>query len=123
MLVYQTAGDEIADAVLTHTDKRGKFFTLVLQPPKRVRKQQIVPKEIIFAIDKSGSMRGFPIETAKKAMQLCIEGAPRERHVQPDLFRRRHELLLSRNPCPTPTGIAAQAWTSSTVSQGAAARK
>jgi Ca-activated chloride channel homolog len=75
VLVYQTAGDEIADAVLAHTDQRGKFFTLVLQPPKRVRKEVVVPKEIIFAIDKSGSMSGFPIETAKKAMRMCIEGA------------------------------------------------
>ncbi len=74
VLVYQTAGDEIADALLTHTDSRGKFFTLILQPPKRVRQQQIVPKEIYFVIDSSGSMMGFPIETAKKAMKLCIEG-------------------------------------------------
>jgi Ca-activated chloride channel homolog len=74
VLVYETASDEIADSLLMHTDERGKFFTLVLQPPRRVRKAQIVPKEMIFAIDKSGSMQGFPIETAKKAMQLCIEG-------------------------------------------------
>ena len=74
VLVYQTTTDEIADAVLAHTDPRGKFFTLVLQPPKRVRSQLIVPKEMVFTIDKSGSMMGFPIETAKKAMRLCIEG-------------------------------------------------
>ncbi|MBN2476961.1 MAG: VWA domain-containing protein [Pirellulales bacterium] len=74
VLVYETSSDEIEDTVLTHTDDRGKFFTLVLQPPKRVRQQLIVPKEIVFVIDKSGSMRGFPIETAKQAMRLCIEG-------------------------------------------------
>ncbi len=74
VLVYQTASERIEDAVLTHTDPRGKFFTLVLQPPKRVRKQMIVPKELVFVIDKSGSMSGFPIETAKEAMRLCIEG-------------------------------------------------
>ncbi len=73
VLVYQTASDEIEDAVLAHTDDRGKFFTLVLQPPKRVRRESIVPKELVFVIDKSGSMRGFPIETAKEAMRLCIE--------------------------------------------------
>jgi Ca-activated chloride channel family protein len=33
VLTYRTAGDGITDAVLTHTDERGKFFTLVLQPP------------------------------------------------------------------------------------------
>ena len=74
VLVYETATDKIEDTILTHTDKRGKFFTMVLQPPKRVRKQLIVPKEIVFVIDKSGSMRGFPIDTAKEAMRLCIEG-------------------------------------------------
>ena len=75
VLIYQTAGDEIGDTVLAHTDNRGNFFTLILQPPKRVPNELIVPKEIIFAIDKSGSMMGFPIETAKRAMQLCIQGA------------------------------------------------
>ncbi|NQT41031.1 MAG: VWA domain-containing protein, partial [Planctomycetes bacterium] len=74
VLVYETAGTEIEDAVLVHTDERGKFITLVLQPPKRVRPKAIVPKELVFVIDKSGSMRGFPIDTAKKAMSLCIEG-------------------------------------------------
>jgi len=74
VLVYQTASDRIEDTVLAHTDERGKFFTLVLQPPKRVRRELIVPKELVFVIDKSGSMRGFPIETAKEAMRLCIEG-------------------------------------------------
>jgi len=74
VLVYETSSNEIEDAVLTHTDKRGKFFTIVLQPPKRVRPKLIVPKEIVFVIDKSGSMRGFPIETAKESMRLCIKG-------------------------------------------------
>jgi len=73
VLVYQTTDDKIEDALLTHTDKRGKFFTLVIQPPKRVPAEMIVPKEIIFVIDKSGSMEGFPITTAKKAMRMCIE--------------------------------------------------
>jgi len=74
VLVYETATDEIQDTLLAHTDQRGKFFTLVLQPPKRVRSQLIVPKEIVFVVDNSGSMSGFPIETAKQAMRLCIEG-------------------------------------------------
>jgi Ca-activated chloride channel family protein len=74
VLEYQTASDRIEDTVLAHTDQRGKFFTLVLQPPKRVRSRLVVPKELVFVIDKSGSMSGFPIETAKKAMAMCIDG-------------------------------------------------
>jgi len=74
VLEYETASDRIEDTLMTHTDARGMFFSLVLQPPKRVRKALVVPKELVFVIDKSGSMSGFPIETAKKAMALCIDG-------------------------------------------------
>ncbi|MCZ6806521.1 MAG: VWA domain-containing protein, partial [Deltaproteobacteria bacterium] len=70
---FRTASDEITDTLLTHTDERGKFFTLILQPPKRVPPEWIVPRELIFVIDKSGSMSGFPIETAKATMRRCIE--------------------------------------------------
>jgi len=73
VLSYRTAGDRITDAVLAHTDERGNFFTLILQPPQRIVPEQIVPRELMFVIDKSGSMRGMPIETAKDAMRMCIE--------------------------------------------------
>jgi Ca-activated chloride channel family protein len=73
ILRYRTATDAIGDAFLTHTDARGMFFTLVLQPPRAVRPEQVLPKELIFVIDRSGSMSGFPIEKAKEAMRLAIE--------------------------------------------------
>jgi len=74
VLRYKTAKDEIGDAILSHTDARGGFFTLVLQPPARVTPDTVVPKEIVFVIDSSGSMSGFPIEKAKEVMRGCIEG-------------------------------------------------
>ena len=73
ILRYRTATEAIGDAFLTHTDARGTFFTLVLQPPRTVRPEQAVPKELIFVIDRSGSMSGFPIEKAKATMRLAIE--------------------------------------------------
>lgn len=74
VLRYKTTKDEIGDAILTHTDARGGFFTLVLQPPARVTPDTVVAKEIMFVIDSSGSMSGFPIEKAKEVMRGCIEG-------------------------------------------------
>ncbi|MFP4502577.1 MAG: VIT and vWA domain-containing protein [Candidatus Hydrogenedentota bacterium] len=73
VLHYTVAGDEIDNAVLTHHDDQGGFFSLIFQPPKRVAPEEIQPKEMIFVIDSSGSMNGFPIEKAKKTMRLCIE--------------------------------------------------
>ncbi|MCH8242345.1 MAG: hypothetical protein IH897_07015, partial [Planctomycetes bacterium] len=42
ILRYRLATDEIEDDFLVHSDERGTFFTLVLQPPRRVIPAQIV---------------------------------------------------------------------------------
>lgn len=73
VLRYKTAGVKIEDAILTHRDSRGGFFTLLLQPPDRVMPADTMPKEIVFVMDTSGSMDGFPIKKAKEAMRLTLE--------------------------------------------------
>lgn len=74
VLRYDVAGRKVSDAVLTHRAERGGFFTLILQPPDRVTAEDVTPKEIVFVLDTSGSMQGFPIEKAKEAMQLALDG-------------------------------------------------
>jgi len=73
ILRYTTASDEIEDAVLVHASDLGRFFTLILQPPERVRPEQVTPKEMVFVLDTSGSMRGEPIEKAKQTMFHCLD--------------------------------------------------
>ena len=70
ILKYGVAGRRVEDAVLTHTG----YFTLLLQPPDRVQPAEIAPKELVFVLDTSGSMSGFPIEKAKEAMGLALDG-------------------------------------------------
>ena len=60
--------------MLTHRSDKGGFFTLILQPPDRVTAEDVTPKEIVFVLDTSGSMSGFPIEKAKEAMRLALDG-------------------------------------------------
>ncbi|MBZ5496658.1 MAG: VIT and VWA domain-containing protein [Acidobacteriia bacterium] len=74
ILRYGVAGGSIKDAVLAHQGDQGGFFTLVLQPPERVNVQDVTPKELIFVLDSSGSMSGFPIEKAKETMRLALKG-------------------------------------------------
>lgn len=74
ILRYDVTGKRIEDAVLTHRDERGGFFTLILQPPDKVAAEDRTPKEIVFVLDTSGSMGGFPIEKAKEAMKLSLDG-------------------------------------------------
>lgn len=74
ILEYDVAGGRIEDAMLTHRDERGGFFTLMLQPPDRVTPKDVTPKELVFVLDTSGSMEGFPIEKAKETMKLALDG-------------------------------------------------
>ena len=74
ILRYDVTGKRIEDAVLTHRDEQGGFFTLMLQPPDQFVTDDRTPKEIVFVLDTSGSMGGFPIEKAKEAMKLSLDG-------------------------------------------------
>jgi Ca-activated chloride channel family protein len=73
VLVYDVAGKKIEDALLTHSTDNGGFFTLILQPPDRVTAEDVTPKELVFVLDTSGSMSGFPIEKAKETMKLALD--------------------------------------------------
>lgn len=73
VLRYDVAGRAIQDALLTHRSDKGGYFTLILQPPDRVTAEDVRPKELVFVLDTSGSMQGFPIEKAKETMKLALD--------------------------------------------------
>ncbi|MCP9494185.1 MAG: VIT domain-containing protein [Pyrinomonadaceae bacterium MAG19_C2-C3] len=78
VLHYDVAGREVRDALLTHraanANSKEGFFTFILQPPERVVASDITPKELVFVIDTSGSMMGFPLDKAKETMKLALDG-------------------------------------------------
>lgn len=73
VLRWDLIGAGIQDTVLTHRSALGGYFTLVLQPPPKTRAIDATPKELIFVLDTSGSMAGFPIEKAKEAMRHALD--------------------------------------------------
>ena len=74
VLRYDVAGKSIQDALLAHRSDKGGYFTLILQPPERITVADVTPKELVFVLDTSGSMSGFPIEKAKETMKLALDG-------------------------------------------------
>ncbi len=74
VLRYQVAAKAPEMAMITHHDERGGFFTLIIQPQQTVTDAQVIPRELIFIVDTSGSMSGFPIEKSKEAMRRLIKG-------------------------------------------------
>jgi Ca-activated chloride channel family protein len=88
ILRYAVAGTAIAEGVLTHTAAAlpnvvaGKvtaaqtngYFTMVIQPPERFPESDISPKELVFVMDSSGSMSGFPEAKSKRLIDHAIDG-------------------------------------------------
>lgn len=73
ILKFDVAGKKISDGVLTHRDAQGGFFSVMLQPPDQVSAADVTSKELVFVLDTSGSMSGFPIEKAKETMKLALD--------------------------------------------------
>ena len=74
VLSFTTASEKIEDALLTHTrDDKGGYFMLVLQPPAKPTEAQIVPRQLMFVIDTSGSQQGFPLTLSQAICKRAIE--------------------------------------------------
>jgi Ca-activated chloride channel family protein len=68
ILRYRLAGEEIASGLLLYRGTDENFFLLVAEPPQVVTSNEVPPREYIFVLDVSGSMHGFPLNTAKGLM-------------------------------------------------------
>ncbi|OCR01205.1 trypsin [Oscillatoriales cyanobacterium USR001] len=74
ILRYRVAGDNTQATVLTQSDKRGGHFALYLIPALQYKTNQIVPKDVVFLMDTSGSQQGEPLVKSKELMRRFIKG-------------------------------------------------
>ena len=69
---YSLQGNTIESGLMLYEGQDENFFMLMVQPPKRVQKDDIPPREYIFIVDVSGSMWGFPMEISKELMRNLL---------------------------------------------------
>jgi Ca-activated chloride channel family protein len=72
ILRYRLGGDRIQSGLLLYEGEKEKFFLLMMEPPRRVKAENIPGREYIFIVDVSGSMHGFPLEISKKLLRDLI---------------------------------------------------
>ena len=74
ILRYQVAGAETQTTVLTQNNQQGGHFATYLIPAVDYNPNEIVPKDVVFLIDTSGSQSGAPIKQSKELMRQFIAG-------------------------------------------------
>lgn len=71
-----TEGNPITMNLLTHGTVRGAdkddYFMLLLSPGEWSGDQEIVEKDVVFALDTSGSMQRQKLQQAKAALEFCL---------------------------------------------------
>ena len=74
VLRYSLAGDTTTAGVLTHTDERGRFLSLSIEPPRIAPTQPAQARELVFVLDTSGSMQGAPMTASRAFMDHALGG-------------------------------------------------
>ncbi|MDE6976260.1 MAG: VWA domain-containing protein [Lachnospiraceae bacterium] len=76
-----TAGTAAGEGSSSKTASAGQsappeenFFMVTVQPPERYVPEDIPPREYIFVLDVSGSMNGYPLDTAKALIRNLVSG-------------------------------------------------
>ncbi len=70
VLRYQVAGAATKFGALSHRDGTEGSFLFIAQPPRAPA--VIAPREIVFALDTSSSMRGAPLAKAKELIRRVV---------------------------------------------------
>ncbi len=93
-LYYSTSDDDVGLSLLTyHTGEKDGYFMLLASPRVSVPKARILPKQVVFVLDRTGSMQGDKIKQARKSLLYCLDSLrPEDRfglitfNESPDLF-------------------------------------
>lgn len=73
-LYFAPEKDDLGVNLLTYkTSGEDGYFLLLASPGMDAKNKRIVPKDVVFALDTSGSMTGKKLDQAKKALLFCVE--------------------------------------------------
>ena len=72
---YAVSDDNFGITLLTHRDdeKEDGYFMLLVSPKYEVKQTEIIEKDFVFVLDRSGSMSGRKVEQAKAALRYCVQ--------------------------------------------------
>ena len=72
ILDYRLGGERTATGLMLYAGPQENYFLALVEPPKAIAPAQINPRDYIFVVDISGSMHGYPLDTAKALLRNLI---------------------------------------------------
>jgi len=105
ILRFRLTGKEIQSGLMLYEGDEENFFLLMVQPPDRVQPADIPPREYIFVVDISGSMHGFPLNTAQKLLRNLIGNLRKTDTFNVILFAGGSRVMDPRSVPATPRNI------------------
>jgi Ca-activated chloride channel family protein len=106
ILEYRLEDDAIVSGLSVFRFADENYFMLVAQPPHRVQAEQIPARDYIFVIDVSGSMFGFPLDTAKVLVTQLLQGLKPQDTFNILFFSGGAELLAPRSLPANPANVS-----------------
>ena len=102
VLDYRLAGEKIESGLMLFKGQgpdTENFFLAMVEPPKSVAAEAVSPRDYIFVVDISGSMHGFPLDTAKTMLQRLIGGLRPSDTFNVLLFSGSNKMLSATRRC------------------------
>ena len=74
VLRYRLQDNAIVSGMTQFSVGGENYFMLQAEPPKRVQRADLPARDYVFIVDISGSMEGFPLDTAKTLIDRLLAG-------------------------------------------------
>jgi len=107
VLRYRLTGARVESGLVLQDGPGGKYFLLTVEPPERVAPADIPRREYVFIVDVSGSMHGFPLDTAQRLIEELIGGLRPSDLFDLILFSGAHVTMAPRSVPATARNVAA----------------
>jgi len=73
VLYYTVSDDDLGIDLIAHRETGEKGYYMLLASPRvDADKTKVLPKNVVFVLDRTGSMAGEKIEQAKEALKFCL---------------------------------------------------
>lgn len=105
ILDYKLTGNQVESGLVLSEGESENFFMLTIQPPERFTPEDIPPREYIFVLDVSGSMYGYPLDTAKTLIRDLVSNLKETDKFNLILFSGSSEQLSPKSLTATSENI------------------